>query len=71
MAENGRQSRGKGAARRRVRRCRFWAIAAESDPEAIELYVRRDDAEPFLEDVRGDDHELAGILRLEPVDLKW
>ena len=46
------------------------AIVAEGDPKAIELYVRRDDAEPFLEDVRGDDEELAGILRLEPVDLK-
>ena len=50
-----------------VRRMRFWAIADED--EAIELYVRREDAERFLEDVRGDDEELAASLRLEPTDL--
>jgi hypothetical protein len=27
---------------------RFWAIVAEGDPEAIELFVRREDAERFL-----------------------
>ena len=46
---------------------RFWAIVDED--EAIELYVRRENAERFLEDVRGDDEELAASLRLELVEL--
>jgi hypothetical protein len=35
------------------------------DDEAIELYVRREDAERFLTDVRADDEELGRSLRLE------
>ena len=46
---------------------RFWAIV-DAD-EAIELYVRREEEEQFLEDVRGDDEELVETLRLEPVEL--
>ena len=38
------------------------------DVEAVELFVRREDAERFLEDVRADDGELAGALRVELVD---
>ena len=37
--------------------------------KAVELFVRREDAERFLEEVRADDAELAEKLRLEPVEL--
>ena len=39
---------------------RFWAIV--DDDETIELYVRREDAERFLEEVRADDTSRAGDL---------
>ena len=48
---------------------RFYGIVDEQTQEAVELYVRREDAERFLEDVRADDEELAASLRLEPVEL--
>ena len=53
-----------------VRRSRHagWAIA--DGEEAIELPVRRKDAERFLEDVPADDEELAASLRLEPIELE-
>ncbi len=41
----------------------------DDDPRAVELFVRREDAETFVADVRADDEELAGTLRLEPVEL--
>jgi hypothetical protein len=47
---------------------RLRRVSAETE-HAVELFVRREDAEAFLEDVRGDDEELAGTLRLEPVEL--
>ena len=31
---------------------RFWGVVDEQTQEAVELYVRREDAERFLEDVR-------------------
>ena len=46
---------------------RLWALVEDED-EAIKLYVRREYAERFLEDVPGDDEELAASLRLEPVE---
>ncbi len=45
------------------------AVLVDDDPRAVELFVRREDAEAFLEDVRDDDEELAGTLRLESVEL--
>ncbi|MDQ3867094.1 MAG: hypothetical protein M3304_09780 [Actinomycetota bacterium] len=39
------------------------------EAEAFELFVRREDAERFLEEVQADDPELADRLRLEPVEL--
>ncbi len=41
----------------------------DDDRRAVELFVRREDAEAFVEDVRGDDEDLAATLRLEPVEL--
>jgi hypothetical protein len=37
--------------------------------QAIELFIRREDTERFVEDVCGDDPELRDLLRLEPVEL--
>ena len=33
--------------------------------DAVETFIRRLDAERFIEEVRGDDPELAGYLRIE------
>jgi hypothetical protein len=53
-----------------------WSLTCSSTPssaaeteKAVETFVRRDDAERFLEEVRADDEELAALLRLEPVEL--
>jgi hypothetical protein len=45
------------------------AVVSTETEKAVETFVRREDAEPFLEEVRGDDPELAELLRLEPVEL--
>ena len=46
-----------------------YAVLVDDDTRAVELFVRREDAEAFMEDVRADDEELTGTLRLEPVEL--
>ncbi len=33
--------------------------------DAVETFIRREDAERFIEEVRGDDPELASYLRIE------
>jgi hypothetical protein len=33
--------------------------------DAVETFVRREDAERFIEEVRGDDPEMASYLRIE------
>jgi hypothetical protein len=38
--------------------------------DAVETFVRREDAERFIEDVRGDDPELASRLRIEERELE-
>ena len=38
--------------------------------DALELVVRREDAERFIEEVRGDDSELAKPLRIEERELE-
>jgi hypothetical protein len=38
--------------------------------DAVETFIRREDAEHFIEEVRGDDHELAASLRIEERDLE-
>ncbi len=37
--------------------------------EGIELFVRREDADAFLEEIRRDDPELADALRVERIEL--
>ena len=36
----------------------------------LEVFIRRDDAERFIEEVRGDDPELASYLRIEERELE-
>ncbi len=38
--------------------------------EAVETFIRREDAERFIEEVRGDDPELASYLRIEERELE-
>jgi hypothetical protein len=38
--------------------------------DALEVYVRREDAERFIEEVRGDEPELAKPLRIEERELR-
>jgi hypothetical protein len=38
--------------------------------DALEVYVRREDAERFIEEVRGDEPELAESLRIEERELE-
>jgi hypothetical protein len=38
--------------------------------DALEVFVRREDAERFIQEVRGDDPELAAKLRIEERELE-
>jgi hypothetical protein len=38
--------------------------------DALEVYVRREDAERFVEEIRGDEPELAESLRVEERELR-
>ena len=38
--------------------------------DAVDTFVRREDAERFIEEVRGDDPELASYLRIEERELE-
>jgi hypothetical protein len=42
---------------------------SEETEKAVGLFVRREDAERFLENVRADEPDLADRLRLELLDL--
>ena len=55
----------------KIERVRVFVILDErsgaTNPlgEAVETFIRREDAEDFIEQVRGDDPELASNLRIE------
>ena len=38
--------------------------------EAVDVFIRREDAERFIEEVRGDDPDLASYLRIEERELE-
>ena len=38
--------------------------------DSLEVFVRREDAERFIEEVRGDDPDVAGKLRIEERELE-
>ena len=43
-----------------------WLVHLEQDlDDSLDVFVRREDAERFIEEVRGDDRELAKPLRIE------
>ena len=46
-----------------------YAVVSAETEKAVDMFVRREDAERFLEEVRGDDPELAELLRLEAIEL--
>ncbi len=46
-----------------------YAVVSVETEKAVGLFVRREQAERFLEDVRVDERELAERLRLERVNL--
>ena len=45
-------------------------IGANSAEDPVETFIRREDAERFVEEVRGDDPELASYLRIEERELE-
>ena len=47
-----------------------YAVVSAQTEKAIDTFVRREDAERFLEEVRADDAELGERLRLEPIELE-
>ena len=38
--------------------------------DSLEVFIRREDAERFIEEVRGDDPEIASRLRIEERELE-
>ena len=48
---------------------RVFAVVSDETEQAVALFVRREDAETFLDEVRADEPETAELLRLEPVEL--
>ena len=46
-----------------------FPVVSAATEKAVELFLSREDAERFLEEVRQDEPELAESLRLEPVVL--
>jgi hypothetical protein len=45
-------------------------VSTEPLGDDLDVFVRREDAERFIEEVRGDDHELAHCLRIEERELE-
>ena len=54
--------------RLRGRRRRPFARLPAGD--SLEVFIRREDAERFIEDVRGDDREVSAKLRIEERELE-
>jgi hypothetical protein len=48
---------------------RLYALAALHDPEAIELFITREDAKRALEDCLRDEPDWRGLLRVEEFEL--
>ncbi len=46
-----------------------YAVVSAETEKAVDTFVRREDAERFLADVRSDDEELARTLRVEAIKL--
>ena len=46
-----------------------YALVEIGDPEAIDLFLREDDAERALKDSLRDEPQWQGVLRVEPIEL--
>jgi Tic22-like family protein len=49
---------------------RIYAVVSSETQKAVGLFVRREQAERFLEDVRADEPELSEKVRLEAVEFE-
>jgi hypothetical protein len=49
----------------------FAVVSAVAPDEAVDVFIRRDDAERFVEEVRDDEPELAELLSIEPIELDY
>jgi hypothetical protein len=47
----------------------YPVLSAAAPEEAVDVFIRREDAERFVEEVRDDEPELAELLSIEPVKL--
>jgi hypothetical protein len=50
-------------------RMRANALVEIGDPNAIDVYLRREDADRELEEIVGDEPGWAGLLRVVPIEL--
>jgi hypothetical protein len=46
-----------------------WALVQAGDAEAIDVFLRRDDAEDALADCLRDEPEWRSLLRIEEIEL--
>jgi hypothetical protein len=46
-----------------------YGVVSTPTEEALELFIRREDAERFVTEVRDDEPELADLLRVERIEL--
>ena len=47
----------------------IYGVVSTRTEEALELFIRREDGERFVEEVRDDEPELAELLSVEAVEL--
>jgi hypothetical protein len=47
----------------------FAVVSAVAPDEAVDVFIRLEDAERFVEEVRDDEPELAELLSVEAVEL--
>jgi hypothetical protein len=48
---------------------RAYALAEPGDQEAIDVFLREEDARAALQDAIGDEPDWAGLLYVEPIEL--
>ncbi len=48
----------------------FAVVGALAPEEAVDVFIREENAERFVEEVREDDAALAELLSVEPVELE-
>jgi hypothetical protein len=48
----------------------FWAVASDLTEEAVELFTSREEVEAIVQAWDRDEHEQAGVLRVEAVELE-